>query len=75
MASSEGVRGKGPSSEGVGPWEFDHDPVSMWATQIEPVSFCVLFGGKCGHKGGGTDMGGLGNERVRVHDVKFPKNQ
>lgn len=47
----------------------------VWATQIEPVFFCVLFGGKCGHKGAGTDMGGLGNERVRVHDVKFPKNQ
>lgn len=66
--------GRDPVLGGWAP-EFDHDPVSMWATQIEPVFFCVLFGGKCGHKGGGTDMGWLGNERVRVHDVKFPKNQ
>ena len=48
MASGRGAGGKGLSFlQGAGHRGSDHAPVSVWATQIEPIflSFISLWGG------------------------------
>lgn len=47
----------------AGHWEFEHDPLSTWATQsgfFSLPSFVFLLQG--GHKGREMDMGELGSE-------------
>jgi hypothetical protein len=56
-------------------WNYLRDIALRVFISIFILNFIYLFGERASHMGVGTDMEVLGSVVIRVHDVKFSKNQ